>query len=882
MDWPGEAWRRFSFFFRRGQFQRDLREEMADHVRMKTNDLHEQGMPSDDARLAARREFGNALLLRERSRDAWGLAWLETLLQDLRYGLRQLRRNPGFTAMAILTLAFGIGANVAVFSLLDAVLLHPLPYSHADRLFRLFATDAKHHWPMVSTSYPDFQDWKQQSRTFEAMAAYYQQDVNLTGTAEPERLRALFCTPGLLLLLGTRLAIGRDFGANDGRRAAVLSYGLWQRRFAANPAIVSKSIHLDGWAYTVLGVLPPHFYFPPHEYEGELTPQIFLPAIPNVGRAWNYVRAIGRLAPGVTRQQAQAEMNGIAARLAQANPNADHGPEIRLGWIPEVAASSVSQTAWLLFGAAAFVLLIACANAANLLLVRDAAREQEIAVRSALGATQSRIVRQLLTESALLTVFGGALGIELADRVLPLLAIAVPANSMFFTRVHDVGVHLNSAVLAFGVFSTALSAVMFGVLPAWRATRPMRASRTTHHAGRLRGAFIALEVALSFVLLTGAGLMMKSLIRLRDVNVGFRTRGLLTMDVSLSGKKYSSPEEQAAFFGQVLTRLQLLPAVRFAAAVMNLPLTRSDTRNRFEIPGAHAIRGSADRDAVSTDYFHTMGIPLLSGREILDSDSARTPLVGVISRRMAQRYWPHQDPVGASIVVSRPTTATTPKGTIVHTKPQQLTIVGVVGDVRQLGLDVPPEAELYVPYSQWPSKEMSLVVRTDAEASMSIRLVEKAVWSVDPDQPVTAVKTMDQWVSKEAASRRFVLQLIGVFGLIAIVLAGVGIYGVVSYWARQREHEIGIRMALGAQRIDVLRLVVVQGLRQALIGIGIGLAGALALTRFLSSVLFHVKPTDPLTFVAVSLFLTGVALLACWIPARPAAKVDPMVALRHE
>jgi predicted permease len=318
------------------------------------------------------------------------------------------------------------------------------------------------------------------------------------------------------------------------------------------------------------------------------------------------------------------------------------------------------------------------------------------------------------------------------------------------------------------------------------------------------------------------------------------------------------------------------------AAVTNLPLTRNSTRNKFEVPGAHAVRGFAEYDAVSPEYFHTMEIPLLSGRELLDSDSARTPLVGVISRRMAQRYWPHQDPIDASIVVYRPVTTTTPKGTLVDLKPQQLSIVGIVGDVRQLGLDAPREGELYVPYSQWPSNEMSLVVRTEAEASISIRLVERAVWSVDPDQPVTAVETMDQWVSKEAASRRFVLQLIGLFGLIAVVLAAVGIYGVVSYWARQRAHEIGIRVALGAQRIDVLKLVVMQGFKKALIGIGIGIAAALALTRFLSSVLFHVRPADPVAFVTVALFLTGMALLACYIPARRAAKVDPMVALRHE
>jgi putative ABC transport system permease protein len=806
---------------------------------------------------------------------------MATVLEDLRYGLRMLMRSPGFSILALLTLALGIGANTAVFSLLDSVLLRPLPYSHADRLFRLFPTDAEHR-PMEAVSYSDFQDWKQRTRTFEAMAAYYERDLNLTGTAEPERLRALFCTPGLVSVLGAHLMVGRDFSPNDGQRVVVLSYGLWQRRFAADPAIIGKSIGLDGWPYTVVGILPPRFYFPPHEYEGGLTPQIFVPAVPNSGPTWNYVRVIGRLMPGLTRQQAQTEMDGIATRLAQANPNADHGQEIWLGWIPEVAASSMSQTAWILFGAVVFVLLIACANVANLLLVRAPTREHEIAVRITHGATQLRIVRQLLTESALLAIFGGAVGLMLAGWTLPLLTHAVPQNTMFFTRVHDVGVHLNSAVLVFSALLVVLSAVMFGLLPAWRVIRRVQTRRPSPAGRRLGSALIALEIALSFVLLTGAGLMMRSLILLRDVNVGFRMRGLLTMDVSLSGKKYSSPEKEASFFAGVLTRIRSLPSVRSAAVVTNLPLTRNDTRNSFEIPVAHAMRGSAEFNAVSADYFHSMGIPLLRGREFADSDSARTSLVGIISSRMAQRYWPHQNPVGASIVVHRPVTSITEKGTTVRFEPQELTIVGVVGDVRQLGLDAPPESELYVPYAQWPSNEMSLVFRTDAEPSLSIRAVEETVWSLDPDQPVTDIRTMDQWASKEAASRSFVLQLIGAFALIAIVLAGVGIYGVVSSWTRQRTHEIGIRMALGARRIDVLSLVVIQGFRQALVGIGIGVAGALALTRFLSSLLFHVKPTDPFSFIAVSLFLAFVALLASYIPARGATKVQPMTALRYE
>jgi putative ABC transport system permease protein len=805
---------------------------------------------------------------------------LADIWQDLRYGLRQLRRDPGFTAAAVITIALGIGANTAVFSLLDAVLLRPLPYSHPNRLFELFPTRAGH--AMVQASYPDFEEWKEQSRTFQEMAAYEQEDLNLTGTSYPERLRALFSTRGLFALLGTPLALGREFGPDDGPHAVLLSYGLWQRRFAADSAIVGKTIYLEGSPYTILGVLPPRFCFPPVEYEGGLTAEVFVPAIPNPDRGWNYLQVIGRLAPGATEQQAQAEMNAIAARLAKSYPNLGHGPRIVLGPLSQVAASSIRPIAWILFGAVAFVLMIACANVANLLLVQGATRENEIAVRSMVGATRFRIMRQLLTENLLLAAFGGLLGILLANWTIPVLASVVPENTMFFTRVHDFGVHLDSAVFAFSALAAVFSAILFGALPAWRATRPAPTPRATLRTGRMRGVLISLEVALSLVLLAGAGLMLRSLIRLTDVDLGFQTRSLMTMDVSLSGKNYASPQKQAAFFDQVLERVRSLPSVLSAAAVTDLPLTGAETQNNFQIPGVHLRSGVAAYQAVSSDYFRTMGIPLLTGRELMNSDSAQAPLVGVVSRGMAREYWAGQSPVGASIIVYRFVATVTPKGTRVRFKPEQLEIVGVVGNIHQLGPDVPPFPELYIPYSQWPSEQMSVVVRTKSEPSSLVPLIEKAIWSVDPDQPLTDIKTMNQWVAAEAGARRFVLQLIGAFALIAIVLAAVGIYGVLSYWMRQRTHEIGIRMALGAQNADVLKMVVGQGLKLVLIGVAIGIVSALALTRFLFSLLYGVKPTDPVTFVAVSLILMVVALLASYIPARRATKADPLAALRYE
>ena len=805
---------------------------------------------------------------------------MNTLLQDLRYGLRMLAKNPGFTAVAVLTLALGIGGNVVVFSLLDAVLLRPLPYSHPDRLFMFFPFETSPQDAMVASSYPNFQDWHEQSHAFEAMAAYQEESFNLTGTTEPERLDGLRSTPGLFALLGIPPLLGREFSPNDDPHVVLLSYELWHRRFGGDAGIIGKSIHLEGRVYTVLGVLPPHFHFPPHRWGR--APEVFVSVIPNPDRGWHYLRVIGRLAPGITEEQGRTEMNGIAARLAQVYPNPDGDQGVAVDQLSQVAVSDVRQTAWVLLGAVAFVLLIACTNVANLLLSQGATREREIAIRTAVGATPPRIVRQLLTESLLLAGLGGALGVALAYWTLPLVASAVPEHTSFFTRVHDAGVELNSTVFIFTVLLSVLSCALFGLLPAWRTTKPARSSGASVRTGRIRGALIGLEVALSFVLLAGAGLMMKSLVRLLEVDVGFRTERLLTMDVNLAGEKYSSAEKRAAFFGQVVQRLESLPTVLSVGATVDLPLTRSHTRNGFEIPGPHPRQGRAAYHAVSPNYFHTLGIPLLSGRELLTADSARSPLVGVVNRSMAQKYWPDENPIGKTIIAYRAVVVSTSKGSSVDFRPQELEIVGIVGDVRQLGLDAPPETELFMPYTQWPSNEMALVLRTASEPSSLIPVVKKEIWRVDPDQPVTDIKTMDELVATEAAGRRFVLELIGAFASIAIVLAAVGIYGVVSYGMRQRTHEIGIRMALGAGGRQIVWLVVRQNAKWILIGITTGVASALALTRLLAAYLYAVRPTDHSTFALVVLAELVIAGLASYIPARRATKVDPMVALRHE
>jgi len=803
---------------------------------------------------------------------------MATIGQDLKYGLRTLARSPGFTAAAVITLALGIGGNVAVFSLLDTVLLRPLPYRQPDRLFMLLPIEARSGRAMVATSYPNFQDWQQQSHAFEAMAAFDEDSLNLTGTPEPARLRALSMTPGLFALLGVRPVLGREAEKGDDRHVAVLSYELWRSRLGGKPDILGKAVQLDGEPYTVIGVLPPRFHFPPRRWEGAA--EIFVPAISNPDRRWNYLRVVGRLAPNTTERQAQTEMKGIAARLAQAYPKGNYATGIALDALDNFTVSDVRETLWVLLGAVAFVLLISCANVSNLLLSRGAAREREIAIRSMVGASRMRIVRQLLTEGLLLAGVGGAVGVMAAHGALPVMAFAVPEHTALSARVHDVGIHLDSAVLAFSAILSVLSVLLFGLLPAWRASRPLGSSAAGLRARAISGSLIALEVAMSYVLLTAAGLMMKSLVRLLQTDVGFQTDRLLTMDIDLSGPKYSSAAQQAAFFRQVLQRLASLPSVRSAAAVTDLPLTRSSTWNGFEIPGRQGKQGVAAYHSASPGYFSAMGIPLLSGRELRDSDSAASPLVGIINRSMARRYWPGQNPVGASIVAQRIFTVSTPSGKHFEFKSQQLEVVGVVGDVRQLGLDAPPGPELFMPYSQWPAGEMSLVLRTESEPPLLVAAAKKEIWRTDPDQPVTEIKSMDELVSAEAAGRRFVLQLIGAFASIAVVLAVIGTYGVASYWVRKRSHEIAVRVAVGGMAQEIVWMLVRQNSKWLLAGMAAGVGGAFATTRLLARYLYGVASTDPMVLFAAAILLAVAAVAAVYVPARRIAAVDPMAALR--
>jgi putative ABC transport system permease protein len=867
--------------FRKKQVEQEMDEELRCYLDAAVKDKMRSGLSQEEAQRAARVEMGSMDAVKEEIRSAGWESNVEAIGQDLRFGARVLRRNPGFTAVAALTLALGIGGTAVVFSLLDAVLLRPLPYPHSERLFRLFPLEGERKRGVEQATYADFRDWQLQTRTFESLAAYQGESLNLTGTAEPERLEASTITAGFFATLGVSPVLGREFRSDDPESVAILSYALWQRRFGGDAGIIGKPIHLEGREHTVVGVLPPQVRFRALPWAVPVS-EIFVPVVPNPARNWHSVRVLGRLAPGVSKKQALAEMNGIAVRLAQAYPESEQAQGIAFEPLAQYVVSDASQTAWLLLGAVAFVLLIACVNVANLLLSQGAAREHEMAIRAAVGATRGRILRQLLTESLLLACSGGAISVALAYWAIPLVGRIAPPFSSLFSRLQDANLHLNWTVLVFSALLSVLSSVLFGVLPAWKASRPAQSSLSASRAGGMRGGLMALEVALSFVLLVGAGLMMKSLIRLLEVDVGFRTEHLLTMDVSLAEEKYSTPEKQTAYFDHVLQRLTAMPAVLSAGAVTDLPLTRNVRWDGFEIPGPPPSQGTACYNAVSPDYFRAMGIPLLNGRELGIGDSASSPLVGVINRSMASKYWPNENPIGKTIVVYRYVAEQTSEGTHVQFKPQMLEIVGVVGDNRQLALDVPPDPELFMPYAQWPTNEMSLVLRIASEPSSLIPRFEREIWRVDPDQPVTDIKTMDEWVGREAAGRRFILLLIGAFASIAAVLAAVGIYGVASYGMRQRTHEIGVRMALGARGQQVVWLILRQNLTWLLVGIAAGLAGAFALTRLLEKYLYAVRPTDASTFALIMLVQLAIAGLASFIPARRATKVDPMVALRYE
>lgn len=811
---------------------------------------------------------------------------MTALWQDARYALRLLWKSPGFTVVAILALTLGIGANTAIFSVVNAVLLRPLPYEKPEEIVTPWGR--KDSGERSSLSYPDYLDWREQTQTLEEIAVYNQSGTILRGEGEPALIRGASVSSDLFPLLRIKPVMGRAFTRDEDQSASasviVISYELWRRRFNSDPNIVGKQIPIGSTGSTVVGVLPPGFRFPVQtsqtDYLRPLAPTLAERA---TIRGSYSLRAIARLKPGVSKAQAESEMKAIGQRLEAQYPDEGLRLGLNLVSLHEDIVGSVRPSLLVLLGAVGFVLLIACANVANLLLARAAARQKEIAIRTALGAGRARLIRQLLTESTLLALVGGTLGLLLALWGLDLLVAATPVD---IPRVREVGLDMN--VFLFTLSVSVLTGVIFGLAPALQASRVDvneslkeggRGSTESARRNRVRSLLVISEIALSFVLLIGAGLLIKSFIRLRDVNPGFEPQRVLTTGLSLARAKYPKVEQQAAFFQETIARIKALPGVEAAALVDPLPLSGNSIAGTFQIVGRPAAT-AADKPLsnirrISSDYFRTMSIPIMKGRVFDDKDTKDAPPVIVVNETFARRFFPGEDATGKRIVVEVDASE--------DPNPPEREIIGVVGDVRHEGLDKDAGPEFYAPYGQDPRPFMELVVRTatDNPAGQAAS-VREAIKQVDKEQYIPQVVPMTKLLSEAIASRRFNMMLIGLFAGVALLLASVGIYGVMSYSVSQRTHEIGIRLALGAQTRDVLKMVVGQGMALALIGVGVGLLAAIAMTRIMSSLLFNVSPTDAMTFVIVSLVLAGAALLACLIPARRATRVDPMVALRSE
>ncbi|SPF52693.1 conserved membrane hypothetical protein [Candidatus Sulfopaludibacter sp. SbA4] len=790
------------------------------------------------------------------------------MLQDLKYAFRVLRGNPGVTAAAWIALAFGIGANTAIFSLMDAVVLRPLPYPQPDRLMMVYATAGKTHRGM-NASFPMVRDWQEQNRVFDSLSAYSRDSVNLTGGGEPLRLYAVHMTPEFFPVIGIAPAIGAAFDSSG--QSVVITYGLWTRRFGGAPGAIGRPLVLDGQPYTLAGVLPQGFHFPKLGMMDE--PEVYLPLAPHPNRRTHFLAGIGRLKPGITRAQAQADLDVISTAIEKDHPSENRGEGAQVSSLYDTLVAGSSDTLRVFVWAVGLVLLIACANVSNLLLSQAVRRKREIAIRSALGATRARLVRQLLAESLVLSLSGGAMGLLLALWGIPLLTAAVPIHTAFSARIAAGGIHLNGAVLGFTFVASVVAGLVFGSIPAWHSVRLSLGSRSPR-GDRLRGLLIAAEVALSLMLLAGAGLLAKSFLRLLAVDPGFRTQNLLAIDVELPDPKYAEPETRAAFARQVLDRLEHLPGAAAVAAINAMPMTKSSPWNSFNLPGGDEM-GSAGLRAVSPGYFQAMGIPLVRGRLLAPGD---TRGVGVINRAMAERYWPNQDPIGKTIETPRTVRVATAAGFDIRFQPEQFQIVGIVGDVRHLSLVADPRPEMFLPYAQMATSEVTFVLR----GVVAPREARSAIWAVDRDQPLAAVRTMDQLISDDVAPGRFVLLLLGVFAGVALALAAAGIFGVVLHSVSQRAREIGIRMAMGAGAAAVVRMVVRQAMLWIAIGLALGSLGALASVRLLASYLYGVRPRDPSSLAIAVVVLAALGALAAFLPARAAARVDPAATLRCE
>ncbi|MGH9838199.1 MAG: ADOP family duplicated permease [Blastocatellia bacterium] len=870
----------------RKQREEELDAEIRSHLDEAIRDRIARGESPEQARANALREFGNVGLVKEVTREMWGWASLERLLQDLRFGLRMLRKNPGFSLVAILTLALGIGANTAIFSVVNAVLLRPLPYQNSAELMlirHLYKTTGSQG---QSVSYPDVQDWRVQNNVFADVAIFRANGFSLALGNDIELIRGANASANFFSLLGVNAFRGRTFAPTEetisGDRVTVLSHALWQSRFGGDEKLPGQAIKLSNEAYTVIGILPPDFKFPFGLEQAEIwTTNAGLPA-GMLGRGARNFQAFARLKPGVSLLSAQTEMAGIAARLEQANPGTNRNLSLALVGMQELLTKEIRTTLWLLFGAVGFVLLIACANVANLLLARALARQKELAVRAALGASGWRIARQLLTESLLLSLTGGALGVWLAAWGIQLLMKLSPPN---LPRVNAVG--LNGQALCFTFVVAVLTGIFFGLVPAWTAARPSlpdlhaalkEGGKSSASGGSqwLRSVLVVGEIALALLLLIGAALLINSFIRLNRVELGFNPNQVLTAPLSLPEADYRTEAEQIAFVRRAQEEIRRLPAVRSISFASSLPFEGGIT-SAFSLKGHER---SANMPSLMTgvffvmpDYLTTMGMQLLQGRAFTDADDQRSAGAVIVNEAFAQQFLPQGNPLGQRI---------SSFANLNKKSPQEFEIVGVVANARGAALDKEPRPEMFVPYLQVPQSFGSLTILAERDALSLAGAVRQRIRSLDAAQTVPRMNTIENRIADSILPQRFNLLLLSIFAGVGLVLTLVGIYGVMSYHVTSRTHEIGIRMALGAQTGDVLKLVLRQGTALTVLGLAIGLAAAFSLTRLITTLLFGVSATDPLTFAVITLLLLLVSLCACWIPARRATKVDPLIALRHE
>jgi predicted permease len=899
MSWTS----RLRGLLRSKKLDRDLDEELNAHIEMRARDSVASGMTDEEARYDARRRFGNVSLMKEDTRAMDIVGWMETLGQNLRYAARMLRRSPGFTVVAILTLALGIGANVATFTVVRAVLLNPLPFPHPEQLVRVYDDLRGSNSQDVGMSVPEFWDLRDKAGVFQDISVVWPLNANLTGADHPARIECLATNANYFTMLGVSPQLGRIFtpqdqqpGFTDGE---VISDAFWRRMFGADPNVIGKKVRLDDDLYTIIGVLPPGFRHPGRSLESEV--EVFLAAgfsaepfpAPALRSQRFLPGAMGRLKAGVSLEQAQARLDALSTELAREYPSDYPAPAkwaLRVVPVREALVGSMRTELLVLFGAVAFVLLIACVNLANLLLARSAGRQREIAIRLALGAGQGRLIGQLLTESVLLASISGGVAlltvVWLREWLLKLAPEGLP-------RLNEV--NISGGVLLFALGVSIVTGVIFGLAPALQAGRRhqvtelregSRGAGSSKHQIKISRVLVTCEIALSLVLLIGAGLLLRSFWNLLEVRPGFEPHHLVTAKIKIAYPNdftkdpYRPLEARAAFLHEVLRRVSALPGVEEAGlgGGNGLPMETRQNQVLF-LMDKHAAEServpTAEMSTVTPEYFGVLKIPLIRGRVFTEADDSRGQPVAIINETLARRYWHGEDPIGQQIQL-------VPAQGLSSAAEPWATIVGVTGDVKSDGFDQASAPYLYFPAYQQPSYSLVVYLRTTVDPGTLGDLIRREVQGVDPSVPVFAVHTMDDVILKYLADRRFALELLGVFAGVALLLASIGIYGVMAYTFSQRTNEIGIRMAMGAQRGDILRIAVGEGAMVVMIGVVAGLAGSAMLTRFLQSMLFDVKPTDPITYAAIGGLLTVVTLLACLVPAHRATRVDPLVALRHE